>query len=75
MTIQSCPHCGKHDLLYTNVQAHGWCTQIWDFDGTSAEMGTDGLWFTRSKTLRCCSCGKVRRDVVLIGNTVYQKER
>lgn len=63
--IPNCPHCKKADFLYRNVRMFGWTQEYFDLDGKVEELMIDNLRTTNSKTLRCCSCDEIRRDVVL----------
>jgi hypothetical protein len=72
--IPDCPHCGKRDFVYRNVRAFGWIQDYFNFDGVLFETDMDNLRGSNSKTFRCCSCKKIRRDIVLVGRTLIPKE-
>lgn len=61
--IPACPHCGKEDAVYANERASGYAERQFFSDGTE-ELNIDGLHYVWSMTIRCCSCGKIRRDIV-----------
>lgn len=70
MSIGPCPHCGKEDHVYTNNRAYGWAERSYDLDGNYAEASIDQVQLAPSHTIRCASCQKVRRDLMIDGLVV-----
>ena len=62
-----CPHCGSRDSVYRNVRVSGYTNELFDELEYGGEMpNTDMLKYSHSKTLRCVTCGKIRRDVIIL---------
>jgi len=71
MILPKCPHCGsENDGVYVNNRWHGWAQTYYDSSGELLETNIDNLRSTDSKTVRCSSCYKVRRDVVIDVNRI-----
>lgn len=61
--MKPCPHCGKDDYVYTNTRLGGYCKELFDQNGNLVEQNLDTINWHHSKTYRCCSCNKIRRDI------------
>lgn len=56
-----CPHCGRVGIK-RKVRAYGWATEVCWGDG-SIELDIEDVEFSRTATVRCLECGKIRKDV------------
>ncbi len=64
--MKPCPHCGDDQQgVYRNCRAYGWVEEHqYQREGrVEQDMRGDGVHYTKSQTVRCLACGKVRRDV------------
>lgn len=66
MTIPPCPHCGKEDFVFRNIRMYGWAQEFFNLAGQVEELNLDKARSSSSKTLRCCYCGKIRRDLEIV---------
>lgn len=58
-----CPYCGQQCGVYMKTRAYGWATEFFDEDGRQYEMSIEDVNYLPNQTLRCDTCGKVRRDL------------
>lgn len=70
-----CPHCGKEDHVYTSNRAYGWAERSYDLDGYHTETSMERVALAPSKTIRCASCQKVRRDLTFENVTEVIRRR
>lgn len=68
--IPKCPHCDDEYYIYITGRAGGAVQQYFDLSGKMDGVDTDKMIFKYSHTIRCAGCGKIRRDLILDGDTV-----
>jgi uncharacterized Zn finger protein len=68
--IPNCPHCGKEDFVIIKGQWRGPGEYIYDLEGEYLEAESEKLYFEPSDTVRCGSCGKIRRDLRLVDGKI-----
>jgi len=67
MNMPSCPHCGLTDSVYRNVRVSGRIKELFDELEYGGEMpNSDAIFYSHPKTLRCLTCKKIRRDVMIV---------
>ncbi len=65
--IPLCPHCSIGSSVYVNERIYGWEYRTWYPNSETGDLETeanyDNVHCVESKTIRCCDCGKIRRDL------------
>jgi len=72
-SIPPCPYCGKSNSTIVNARCSGWMQGTFDENGENIEYCNDGLISSLTKTVRCDTCLKIRRDLTVIDGRVVQK--
>ena len=70
--LSKCPNCGGSRYL-VHAQAKGAVIVYYDNSGIEVEVEYEGLWFHRSKVVRCEECEKIRPDLICKDGKVLPK--
>lgn len=69
--LPPCPHCGQREGFMVRGQIRGPIIQYYDNGGWYTEMYTDQTYTISSKTIRCISCTKIRKDVEFVETEMW----